>query len=190
MHFYDVATQLGLVHRIIQFDGHRCLLSSTSAPLHELLINIGVPVHVLMLSKKSCEVDGLPGEFVEEFFPVLLDLRSGRQTFSDNCIAATSGRLHAAVIALPGSLYMIGGMSDGGAPCDYVSRFDAVNDHWEELAPLPTPRYNCAAVALQSCLYVIGTFGKVLIQTCCLHPLHWLDYGASFQACYETKKRH
>ncbi len=43
-------------------------------------------------------------------------------------------------------LYVIGGLDVGREPTDFVERYDAASDLWEELAPLPVPRDHATAV--------------------------------------------
>lgn len=62
---------------------------------------------------------------------------------------------HAAAAACGGFVYVFGGLSCGSV-LDQAQRFDPIQNVWEALDPMPTPRFECAAAATRSEIYVLG----------------------------------
>ena len=69
------------------------------------------------------------------------------------------------VAALNGEIYAIGGRNVQDGPCSprkptgvlgSVEKYDIASDTWTEVAPLPTPRSDVAAVAIGSKIWVFG----------------------------------
>jgi outer membrane protein assembly factor BamB len=54
-----------------------------------------------------------------------------------------------------GKIYVLGGETSGGV----LAAYDPAADAWEVKAPMPTPRYGLAAVALDGKVYAVGGSG-------------------------------
>jgi hypothetical protein len=66
-------------------------------------------------------------------------------------------RDHAAMAAVDGSLYLVGGYTTGlGGATEQVFRLDSPDGEWEEVASMATPRGALAAVSIQGRLVALG----------------------------------
>lgn len=64
-------------------------------------------------------------------------------------------RYSTGVGALGDTLFVVGGMTDGG-PCKYVESFNSVKGTWSRLPDLNIARSSPAVIAVDDQLYVIG----------------------------------
>jgi len=53
-------------------------------------------------------------------------------------------------------IFIIGGKNDSLPALDTLERYNPIQGRWYALAPLPTPRYGCAAATLNGSVYVLG----------------------------------
>lgn len=72
-----------------------------------------------------------------------------------------TARAGLAAAVLGSDIYAIGGRSSPDGPCSgpamaKVERYNVATDEWEEVAPLPSPRSDLAAIALGGKIYVFG----------------------------------
>ncbi len=76
----------------------------------------------------------------------LADLPSGRKSITWS------------TVALDGQVYVVGGLDEDGRPSSSLLRYDAGDDSWTELAPLPEGLWRTTAAAQDGKLYVFGGY--------------------------------
>jgi N-acetylneuraminic acid mutarotase len=85
----------------------------------------------------------------------------------------TWGRQEAAVAAVGGQVYVIGGFGSTAEPLDTVEAYDPATDQWRTVAPLPIAIHHPAAAVVDGRLFVVGgyTGGRV----------RWTPLGTMFE---------
>jgi N-acetylneuraminic acid mutarotase len=67
-------------------------------------------------------------------------------------------RTEAAVVALNGKIYMLGGMARGQDAHALNQEYDPATDRWRERAPMPHALSHAGAAVLNGKIYVVGGF--------------------------------
>ena len=67
-------------------------------------------------------------------------------------------RTEAAVVALNGKIYVLGGMARGQDAHALNQEYDPATDRWRERAPMPSALSHAGAAALNGKIYVVGGF--------------------------------
>ena len=82
---------------------------------------------------------------------------SGPGTWSEKARVGEQ-RTEAAVVALNGKIYMLGGMARGQDSAPLNQEYDPATDRWRERAPMPHALSHAGAAALNGKIYVVGGF--------------------------------
>ena len=82
---------------------------------------------------------------------------SGPGTWSEKARVGEQ-RTEAAVVALNGKIYVLGGMARGQDAAALNQEYDPATDRWRERAPMPHALSHAGAAALNGKIYVVGGF--------------------------------
>ena len=79
---------------------------------------------------------------------------------------------------MAGSFYMLGGLLEGNAVSDHLSRFDLADHTWKQLADMPAALRDPATVCYQGRLYVAGGKGELIGKSLYIYDIeggYWLQ---------------